>query len=88
MSRGLFATYQPPASGQTVFNLLSEGIVKTDGSPGPNFQQAPQQQAIDAPADEFMLSPRQTGSFTTLPQRSNEQWALQHNQFQLRLQSS
>ena len=66
----LFATYQSPAHGQTVFNLLSEGIVNTDGSPGPNFQQAAQQQAIDTPADEFMLSPRQTGSFTTLPQPS------------------
>jgi hypothetical protein len=66
----LFATYQPPAHGQSVFNLLSEGIVNTDGSPGPNFQQAAQKQAIDTPADEFMLSPRQTGSFTTLPQPS------------------
>jgi phospholipase C len=66
----LFATYQPPAAGQSVFNLLSEGIVKTDGSPGPNFQQAAQQQATDTPADEFMLSPPQTGSFTTLPQPS------------------
>src|SRR5271155_1408095 len=32
----VFATYQP-AKGQTVLNLLSEGIVKADGSPGPNF---------------------------------------------------
>ena len=66
----LFATYQPPAQGQTVFNLLSEGIVKTDGTPGPNFQQAAQQQAIDTPADEFLLSPHQTGAYTTLPQPS------------------
>ena len=66
----LFATYQPPSQNQTVFNLLSEGIVKTDGTPGPNFQQAAQQQATDTPADEFMLSPRQTGAFTTLPQPS------------------
>src|ERR1700678_1021316 len=66
----LFATYQPPAQGQTVFNLLSEGIVKTDGTPGSNFQQAAQQQAIDTPADAFLLSPHQTGAFTTLPQPS------------------
>ena len=66
----LFATYQPPAQGQSVFNLLSEGIVNTNGSPGPNFQQAAQQQAMDTPADEFLLSPPQTGSFTTLPQPS------------------
>src|ERR1700728_3980757 len=66
----LFATYQPPDHSQTIFNLLSEGIVNTDGSPGPNFQQAAQQQALDTPADEFLLSPRQTGAFTTLPQPS------------------
>src|SRR5271167_4503297 len=31
----VFATYVPPKSGETVFNLLSEGIVKADGTPGP-----------------------------------------------------
>ena len=66
----LFATYQPPVQSQTVFNLLSEGIVKPDGTPGPNFQQAAQQQATDTPADAFLLSPHQTGAYTTLPQPS------------------
>jgi phospholipase C len=66
----LFATYQPPDKTQTVFNLLSEGIVNSDGSPGPNFAQAAQQQATDTPADAFMLSPVQTGSYATLPQPS------------------
>jgi len=32
----VFGTYQPKA-GQSVFNLLSEGIVKANGEPGPNF---------------------------------------------------
>jgi phospholipase C len=40
----LFATYVP-RPGQTVMDLLSEGIVKIDGSPGPNFAKAAQQQA-------------------------------------------
>jgi phospholipase C len=31
----LFATYQPPPD-QTIWNLLSEGIVQADGSPGDN----------------------------------------------------
>ena len=67
----LFATYQPPAGqGQTVSNLLSEGIVNADGSSGPNFKQAAQQEAMDTPADAFMISPQQTGAFATLPQPS------------------
>ncbi len=40
----LFATYQP-RPGQTVRNLLSEGIVKEDGSPGPTFAAALQYRA-------------------------------------------
>ncbi len=32
----VFATYVPK-KGETVWNLLSEGIVKADGTPGPNF---------------------------------------------------
>jgi len=37
----VFATYQP-VQGQTVWNLLSEGIVNADGTPGPNFRYAEQ----------------------------------------------
>ncbi len=40
----LFATYQP-SNGQTVSNLLSKGIVNVDGTPGPNFSQAAQNNA-------------------------------------------
>ena len=33
----LFATYVPKGHGQTISNLLSKGIVKSDGTPGPNY---------------------------------------------------
>ena len=52
----VFATYVPQ-NGQTVLNLLSEGIVKADGTPGPNFPQAEQKAATDTPPDDFLLSP-------------------------------
>jgi phospholipase C len=42
----VFATYKP-ASNDTVLNLLSEGIVKADGSPGPNYNAALQYSAND-----------------------------------------
>jgi len=31
----LFATYKPKSKNEKVLNLLSEGIVNADGSPGP-----------------------------------------------------
>src|ERR1700679_3924229 len=40
----IFATYQPK-SGQSIWNLLSEGIVNADGTPGPNFVYAQQNAA-------------------------------------------
>ena len=43
----IFATYEPVNNGETVLNLLSEGIVKPDGSPGPNYGKALQYQASD-----------------------------------------
>ena len=52
----VFATYVP-RKGQTVWNLLSEGIVKADGTPGPNFPIAEQKAATDTPPDDFLLSP-------------------------------
>ncbi len=41
----LFATYVSP-SGEPVKNLLSEGIVNADGTPGPRFWKAKQFQAV------------------------------------------
>ncbi len=55
----VFATYVPP-SGQQVWNLLSEGIVQSDGSPGPNFHKAEQHAATDLSTDAFLLSPAKT----------------------------
>jgi phospholipase C len=52
----VFATYEPK-DGESVWNLLSEGIINKDGSPGPNFYKAEQQSAADPAADSFLLSP-------------------------------
>src|SRR5580658_4485020 len=53
----VFATYQPQP-GQTVHNLLSEGIISLDANknaiPGPNFDKAQQLAATDVgAADSF-----------------------------------
>ena len=42
----IFATYKPKA-GETVNNLLSEGIIKADGTPGPNYSLSLQSSASD-----------------------------------------
>jgi phospholipase C len=55
----VFATYQP-RRGQSVWNLLSEGIINADGTPGPNFAQAAQQASTDQAPDTFLLSPPKT----------------------------
>ena len=52
----VFATYKPK-HGESVWNLLSEGIVKSDGTPGPNFFKAAQLAATDTAPDTFLLSP-------------------------------
>jgi phospholipase C len=55
----VFATYVP-RQGERVWNLLSEGIVNSNGSPGPNFPRAQQSAASDSAADAFLLSPAKT----------------------------
>src|ERR1700722_4476612 len=60
----LYATYQPK-SGETVNNLLSEGIINVDGTPGENADQATQFRATDT--DTFQIAPTKTGPFVTLP---------------------
>src|SRR3984957_15329144 len=57
----VFATYVPKR-GQTVHNLLSEGIIQLDANknaiPGPNFHKAQQLAASDLGGqDTFLLSP-------------------------------
>jgi phospholipase C len=56
----VFATYVPKGN-QKIWNLLSEGIVKADGTPGPNFDNAHQRAAVDLGekkgGDQFLMSP-------------------------------
>ena len=54
----VFATYQPKR-GQTVSNLLSKGIVKADGTPGPNYSLSAQYSAVDSSTDAIAISPGQ-----------------------------
>ncbi len=51
----VFATYVPK-SRDTVSNLLSKGIIKADGTPGPNFSRAAQFQAVAPFRTEFFIS--------------------------------
>ena len=60
----VFATYRPPGH-QYILNLMSEGIINPDGSPGPNFGKAAQLKASDKGA--FSLTPTITGKYATLP---------------------
>lgn len=61
----VFATYRPP-SGQSIRNLLSQGIVTASDAPGPNASQARQQQASDTAS--YQIDPKDTGPYRTLPQ--------------------
>jgi phospholipase C len=60
----VFATYTPPA-GQSLHNLLSEGIVNADGTPGPNVAAARQWQASDT--GNFANAPTHTAPYALLP---------------------
>ncbi len=69
----LFATYQP-VNGQSVVNLLSQGIVNADGTQGTNFSKSAQQTASDTHTDGYSIKPTPTGAYVTLPQ-SNTTYA-------------
>ena len=60
----LFATYMPQ-HGETVMNLLSQGIVDELGAPGPNFDKAAQFQATDT--TKYSIAPTKTSAYATLP---------------------
>ena len=62
----IFATYQP-AQGETVNNLLSEGIIQADGTPGPNFAVAHQNSAVDTFAQGYEMSPGGKSLYSVLP---------------------
>ena len=61
----LFATYRPK-KGQTIVNLLSQGIVKENGQPGKNFHLAAQHLAQSR--GEYSPAPEITGKYDVLPQ--------------------
>ncbi|HEY6352451.1 MAG TPA: alkaline phosphatase family protein [Candidatus Angelobacter sp.] len=66
----LFATYEPKNRHERVLNLLSEGIVNEDGSPGPNFAKAHQFKIVAAPnGGKFFASAdlAQKELYATLP---------------------
>lgn len=60
----LFGTYTSP-SGDHVENMLSEGIVNEDGTPGPNFSQAAQYKATAT--GTYSVTPAKTTVYETLP---------------------
>lgn len=62
----VFATYKP-LNGQRVDNLLSKGIIKADGTAGPNYALAEQYSAQDTSTEGFQASPGQKALYTKLP---------------------
>jgi phospholipase C len=62
----VFATYKPK-NGQRVDNILSKGIIKEDGSPGPNFARAVQKSAVDSTPSTYELSPGAKQAYSVLP---------------------
>ena len=52
----IFATYKP-AEGESVSNLLSKGIIREDGTPGPHFSLSRQYEADVTGSTTFQLSP-------------------------------
>ena len=64
----VYATYKPQA-GETVSNLLSKGIIKANGNPGPNYSFSAQFSALDntASGGTFSTSPQSKSIYSTLP---------------------
>ena len=62
----VFATYQPVA-GETIDNLLSKGIVRADGTPGPNYASVTQKTAVDEYPAPYSTSPGGQAPYAVLP---------------------
>jgi phospholipase C len=60
----IFGTYQPRA-GQSVWNLLSIGIVDANGKPGPNYAIANQFMAMDT--DLYSIHPGYKTLYPNVP---------------------
>ncbi len=63
----IFATYKPTIQGETIDNLLSKGIIREDGSPGPNYGLSLQFSAVDNAADKYQISPGGESLYSQLP---------------------
>jgi len=61
----VFATFVP-RPGESIRNLLSQGIIRADGTPGRNYPLAVQNEA-QVPGESFTLSPVRTGPYAVLP---------------------
>ncbi|MEO6599343.1 MAG: phosphoesterase, partial [Polyangiaceae bacterium] len=59
-------TYKPK-HGQRIDNLLAKGIIKKDGSPGPNYALSIQKSASDT--STFQISPGGQKAYKVLPPR-------------------
>jgi phospholipase C len=64
-----FATYVA-RPGQSVWNLLSEGIITAEGKPGPNWKKALQYTASET--GTYSIHPPKTGPFATLPPENTD----------------
>jgi phospholipase C len=62
----VFATYKPKHH-QRISNLLSQGIVNEDGTPGPHFDRALQRTAVDSAADGYKINPGSKSPYAKLP---------------------
>ena len=64
----VYGTYKPK-EGETVSNLLSRGIVKANGTPGPNYSLSAQFSALDntASGGTYSTSPQSKSIYSTLP---------------------
>ncbi len=60
----VFATYQP-TNGQTVSNLLSKGIIRANGTPGPNYSLSAQYNAVDNTT--FEINPGYKTIYSNIP---------------------
>src|ERR1022692_1811277 len=60
----VYATYKPK-NGETVNNLLSEGIIKADGTPGPNYSLSLQNSARDTGA--YSMHPGGKSPYGSIP---------------------
>src|SRR5580704_10469849 len=62
----VFATYLPK-EGQSVDNLLSKGIVKADGTPGPHYSRAHQFSADVTGTTTFQMAPHHKDLYDPMP---------------------